>query len=238
MYGYIYITTNLINGKVYIGQHRHTEWDKSYIGSGTILEKAIKKYGKNNFKCELIEECQTEKELNEQEIFWIKFYRERKECYNVTRGGQGFAVTHSKETREKLSKSLKGRMIPKEARENMSKAHIGIPVSEESKLKISKALKGRTLSEEHRKKLSISHTGVPHPHSQEWKEKVSKANKGRKFTPEWIEKMSLSTRGEKHPNYGKHLSEETKRRISEAQKERNRIKKLKKEATEPRQTAD
>ena len=42
MYGYIYETTNLINGKKYIGKHKADCFDKSYIGSGTILTRAIK----------------------------------------------------------------------------------------------------------------------------------------------------------------------------------------------------
>ena len=43
MYGYIYLTTNLINGKKYIGQHRSKEFDKSYFGSGVVLLKALEK---------------------------------------------------------------------------------------------------------------------------------------------------------------------------------------------------
>ena len=218
MYGYIYKTTNLINGRVYIGQHKYNGWDKSYIGSGKILEVALKKYGRKNFKCELIENCETKEDLDKKEIYWIAFYRNKNDCYNITEGGQGRSATHSKETRKKLSKSLTGRIILNEARENMSNAHKGIRVTEESKLKISKALKGRVFSEEHRKNLSKSHIGIPNPHSKEWREKVSQANKGKKRTETSKEKMSLSKSGENHPNYGKHLSEETKQKIREAKK--------------------
>ena len=42
IYGYVYKTTNLINGRVYIGQHKYNGWDKSYIGSGKIFEVALK----------------------------------------------------------------------------------------------------------------------------------------------------------------------------------------------------
>ena len=60
MFGYIYKTTNKVNNKVYIGQHQAEifEPDK-YLGSGTLLRRAIKKYGKENFTVELIEECET-----------------------------------------------------------------------------------------------------------------------------------------------------------------------------------
>jgi hypothetical protein len=50
----IYITTNLINGKQYIGLHSKN--NKSYLGAGTLLLKAIKKYGKENFSKEILKE--------------------------------------------------------------------------------------------------------------------------------------------------------------------------------------
>lgn len=43
MYGYIYKTTNLINNKIYIGQHKHEKFDIKYFGSGYALVNAIKK---------------------------------------------------------------------------------------------------------------------------------------------------------------------------------------------------
>lgn len=218
IYGYVYKTTNLINGRIYIGQHKSNGWDEQYIGSGKILEVALKKYGRKNFVCEIIESCKTKEELNQKEIYWIAFYREKNNCYNITNGGEGRAASHSEETRKKLSKSLTGRVVPKEARENMSNAHKGIRVSEESKLKISKALKGRPFSEKHKENLSKSHMGISNPHSKEWREKVSRANKGRIFNESSKQKMSLSHKGENHYNHGKHLSVETRHKISEANK--------------------
>jgi hypothetical protein len=52
--GYIYITTNKLNGKRYIGQHQSKDWDYKYFGSGIYLKRAIKKYGLENFTCFLI----------------------------------------------------------------------------------------------------------------------------------------------------------------------------------------
>ena len=43
MFGYIYKTTNKINNKIYIGQHKHADFDKQYYGSGKIILEAIKK---------------------------------------------------------------------------------------------------------------------------------------------------------------------------------------------------
>lgn len=92
MYGYIYITTNLINGKKYIGQHKSPSFDKSYKGSGKIIKYAFEKYGWDNFKTEILEECTSEESLNQRERFWIKEYNatESPEFYNLSNGGAGF----------------------------------------------------------------------------------------------------------------------------------------------------
>jgi len=86
---YIYLTTNLIDGKQYIGQHRGDEND-AYLGSGKIIKKAIEKYGKENFKKIILEFCK-EEELDEKEKYWIKYYNayEDENFYNLSEGGQG-----------------------------------------------------------------------------------------------------------------------------------------------------
>ncbi len=65
----IYKTTNLINGKFYVGKDASN--NPNYYGSGLLLAKAIKKYGKENFKKEILEECQSLKDLNIREKYWI-----------------------------------------------------------------------------------------------------------------------------------------------------------------------
>ena len=91
MYGYIYKTTNLINGKIYIGQHKHSEFDTNYFGSGTLLFRAIDKYGKDNFKCELIKEAYSQQELNDLEKYYIEVFNSRDIAigYNLAEGGIG-----------------------------------------------------------------------------------------------------------------------------------------------------
>ena len=90
MYGYVYLTTNLINGKKYIGQHKYTkpELDPNYIGSGVLLHKAINKYGIENFKCEILECCDTKEFLTEKEIYYINLYSADKDInfYNIDSG--------------------------------------------------------------------------------------------------------------------------------------------------------
>ena len=85
---YIYLTTNLVNGKKYIGQHNGSIKD-NYLGSGVLLVKAIEKYGKENFKKEILEECDIT-ELDEKEKYWIAYYNalEDENFYNLSKGGQ------------------------------------------------------------------------------------------------------------------------------------------------------
>lgn len=88
----IYLTKNCINNKMYIG--KDSKSDPKYLGSGTILLKAIKKYGKNNFlKIILKDNILTEIELNYWEKYYINFFNciENKQFYNILPGGIGFA---------------------------------------------------------------------------------------------------------------------------------------------------
>lgn len=91
MYGYVYITTNLINGKKYIGQHRSDKFDATYKGSGVLLVKAFEKYGFENFETEILEWYDSPEELNKGEIKYIAKYSADidESFYNITRGGLG-----------------------------------------------------------------------------------------------------------------------------------------------------
>lgn len=102
MYGFIYITTNHINGKQYIGQRKYDKKEKwkNYLGSGIILTRAIEKYGKENFSKKIIEECETKEQLNQKEKYWISYYNavESDNFYNIASGGDGgrtcYGATH------------------------------------------------------------------------------------------------------------------------------------------------
>jgi len=63
----IYKTTNLINGKIYIGLDTHN--NPKYLGSGKLLHFAIEKYGISAFSKEIIDRGETIKELNEKEKY-------------------------------------------------------------------------------------------------------------------------------------------------------------------------
>lgn len=93
IYGFIYLTTNLVNGKKYIGQHiiSNTKRDETYLGSGTYLIKAIKKYGKENFKREIIDTAVSKDELDFLEAWhiYIRKADKSKDYYNVAPGWSG-----------------------------------------------------------------------------------------------------------------------------------------------------
>ena len=84
----IYKTTNLINNKIYIGQD--TKNNPKYLGSGTLIKRAIKKYGKQNFIKETIIHTNDFKLLQYLEQFWIKTFdsTNRKIGYNLKSGGK------------------------------------------------------------------------------------------------------------------------------------------------------
>lgn len=91
---YIYMTTNLINGKKYIGKHKG-ELNDPYLGSGTLLLRAIKKYGKENFKKDILYISKDEKENNIKEKEFIKVYNAVNDnnFYNIHEGGDGGNTT-------------------------------------------------------------------------------------------------------------------------------------------------
>ncbi len=78
MWGYIYkvtcIAPGVDKGKIYIGQHAKAKFSYKYKGSGSLITAAKIKYGEDYFKVELIERCKDQKELDEREQYWIKYY--------------------------------------------------------------------------------------------------------------------------------------------------------------------
>ena len=156
---YIYKTTNLINNKIYIGLKTKTpEESTDYLGSGTLLRRAIAKYGKENFRKDILAHSNDIKTLRNMEIHYIKEHNSQDKSigYNLIAGGGGFLnpsdelreqarqrmLNISDETREKMSKSAKARKTKsydrkvgysKSTREAMSKAKRGCKLSESHK---------------------------------------------------------------------------------------------------------
>lgn len=86
----IYKTTNLVNRKFYWGVHDSIDENNGYLGSGTVLRKAIKKYGKENFRRVTKLLYDTAKEAYEDEAFIVDAKMvARRDCYNEHVGGKG-----------------------------------------------------------------------------------------------------------------------------------------------------
>lgn len=103
---FIYKTTNLLNGKFYIGMHSTNNIKDGYLGSGTRLRRAIRKYGINNFKLEILEWCKTRDELSEREKEIItENHINDDNCYNLKYGGLGGGSFINKEHQFKCSQA-------------------------------------------------------------------------------------------------------------------------------------
>lgn len=209
MYGYIYLTTNIVNGKIYVGQHKASVFDSKYKGSGVHLRNAVAKYGKESFIVEMIDTAENKEELSEKEIRWISKLDSRNADigYNLSKGGVGHPM--SGDSRKRMSEARKRYCATEEAKRKLSALRLGKKMPEEAKKKISKANKGRIKSEEERRKLS----------------KALKGNRAGFCSPDYVhkevtdetrKKLSESHRGHKH-------SQETRRKMSEAHRRRRKI---------------
>lgn len=196
MVGIIYLATNQINGKVYVGQtYRTLNWRIGRHYSKSKKEdyhfaNALKKYNKKDWTWEVLEEINgfaTKKALkfilNKYEKYYIKVLSSKNRLvgYNGTAGGDG-VTDPSEEVRYQMGKSWRGKKIPKEIKKLMSESHKGIPCSDSAKSKIgaihrgkSNWWKGRPKSAEQRKKMSVAKTGQSLPKAI--KEKIRKTCK-------------------------------------------------------------
>lgn len=166
---------------------------------GFLLTEAIQKYGEQKFSIELIEEVESAERAYELEIFYIKEYNTKApNGYNLTDGGDRIAgwqptneyrqecservkqlhknqkigmygKTHTEETKQKMSESLKG-----------NQNCLGRVLSEETKSKISSSHKGKKLSDSTKNKIKENHYDVSGKNNPMY---------GKKHSPETIEKI-------------------------------------------------
>jgi group I intron endonuclease len=226
----IYKAVNRINGKIYVGQttvglksrvNRHV-WGKP---ENFVFSRALRKYEVSNFEFSTIDTAESIEELNQKEKFWIAFFNSKiPNGYNMTDGGFGCCgFVLSDESREKVRQSKLGKPRSEETKAKLRAAHLGMKASEETKAKLSAIRKGRALSEEHKRNLSLANKG---------NEKVRLCKLGLKRSPESIDRMRAAQKGrpksEEHKeklrqaNLGKKASIESRIKMSESQKARQR----------------
>lgn len=185
MYYYVYKTTNKINGKFYIGVHKHfTPHDKSYIGSGITLRHAIAKHGIENFHNEVLKYFDTHDDafLYEAELVTDELIN-TDECYNMVRGGKGGGLTKP--------------FLSKERLEFMRR-----PKSEATKKKISEKLMGKCyITEDGLRRISEKSKGNQyakgnsHKLTDATKANMSKARMGIKYSEITIQRMRAAKVG-------------------------------------------
>lgn len=98
--GIVYLTTNLLTGKKYIGQDSKN--CPYYLGSGKLLTRAIKKYGREKFQKEILAYAKSQKDLEELEKYYIDYYSAQTSdtFYNIAPGGCGGKVSSHYQYRE------------------------------------------------------------------------------------------------------------------------------------------
>ena len=87
----IYKHTNKLNNKSYIGFTKRGMNIRlnEHIKGQSVFSSALRKYGKESFKSEILETVETKIEANTIEIYFISFYESFGKGYNVTKGGEG-----------------------------------------------------------------------------------------------------------------------------------------------------
>ena len=217
-YGLIYKTENLITADTYIGQTTRMS-DTEYFGSGIIISRAIRKYGRENFEREILCYCKSQEDLDHKEKLYISLL---KPSYNIGMGGSG-AGKHSEGTKLILKYYATGIIPSDETRNKLSLIHKGkkrtleqcarikagrttsYEVSDATRYKMRISHLGKTASEETRQKMKNRVCTI------ETRNKLSVANKGKKLSKPRSEDFLLK---QKISHLGLKRSEETQAKIS------------------------
>jgi group I intron endonuclease len=191
---YVYLTTNLITGKQYVGDHSSNKVDDTYFGSGKYIKDAIKKYGKSNFNKIILEYFDTKQQaFIEQEKYIKKYNTLAPNGYNISPTGGHQAINSvSEETKEKMKAAAKKRKPQseetKQKRRNSLKGH---KVTDETKEKIIRNNKGKKRSIETCKNIKLSKQNI----SQETKNKIQTNTKLALQRLDVKEKMKIAAKG-------------------------------------------
>jgi len=184
----VYQTTNILNDVFYVGKHSTEDVYDNYLGSGLLIQKAIKKYDKENFHKSILFVFDNEQEAFEKEFEIIQENISMKyKTYNIASGGRG---------------GQKGRSPSQETRNKIGEGNKGKTVSEESRKKIGDGNRGKVHSKELNQRVSDTKKANPYIPTKEHKEILSKCHKGVPLLKETCAKIS-------HTLMGHYVSQET-----------------------------
>lgn len=180
MSGIIYRITNTVNEKCYVGMTKRTlyeRWSDHVYQASRVkkyyhyLHNAIRKYGKDVFVCEVLEQTTIDM-MPTREMYWIEKLAPE---YNMTQGGDG-VIKPSLESKEKRASKLRGR-----------------PLSAEHRAKLSAALKNRKKDASTRQKMKDMSSRRPNKYYENFR----LAQKGKTFTEEHCSKLSAAHKGKR-----------------------------------------
>lgn len=184
MHYLVYKITNKVNNKIYVGTHETNNIEDDYFGSGTVLKRAINKYGLDNFTKEILFDFQSEKEMYEMEKEIVdEEFIARMDTYNIVVGGNGgfnyvnknglnIYDGHSDQSKINIRKAIERVKVLKKDKEWMDIV----------KIKVSNGLKLRY--------MAYPHYWIGKKHTEETKKKIGEKNR-----------IKLS--GENNPHFGK-----------------------------------
>jgi group I intron endonuclease len=219
----IYLITNMVNGKRYVGKAARLKARQRFHRRALIrgthtnphLQRAWNAFGEASFSFSVLEYCERSM-LVERECWWINALdlRNSEKGYNILHPVTGrLGMKSSPQTKAKISAANKGRIHTPEARARMSLGAIGRvrpPMSPETRAKIAIANTGKKHSPEVLARVAAANTGKKHsdehkakiaaamagkPKSPEARAKLSAAKKGKSFSPEHRSNLSLAHQG-------------------------------------------
>lgn len=187
-YHYIYKTTNLKNGKFYVGMHSTNDLNDGYLGSGTRLRRSIRKNGKENFKIEYLEFFNSRELLIEREKQLVnEDLLKDTNCMNLKPGGNGgFSSEATKNGRKKTDEFLESK-YGSDFRKIISKNYYNNLTAEQRYNLTQKVIEGQ-------RRVNFNHSSFfGKTHTDEAKKKMSEAKKGKyngsnnpQFGTKWI----------------------------------------------------
>jgi len=241
------VTRKRYSGQAIIIQQRvdgHVKKLKENRHCNLKLQNAYNKYGPSVWEVQILEEVRVYGDLRKKKVrkrlnrkltiaeqFWIDYYDSVENGYNICEfAGSMLGYKHTLKQRKKMSKNGKGKgkgkKFTKEHKKKMSESQKGRLVDDTTKRKISKSLSGKNhpnfgkhLSEETKRKIGTANSG--HKVSKQTRKQISDRLKGSVVSKE----TRLKRSGKNNPWYGKHLSKEHRKKISDSNKGKNKGKK-------------